>query len=151
MVKGFVPDILRENGITDAITRIDTCGGGCISSCFVVFTRSRTLFVKTNSSDFEPVFRGELASLEAIADTHTVLCPTRLFVGTVNRYSYIAMSYLPDLVCASSGLGSAVARLHLAGKSDRFGFPTVTFCGPTSLDNEMTNEPWSVWFSRDRI
>jgi fructosamine-3-kinase len=41
--------------------------------------------------------------------------------------------------------------MHLAGQSDRFGFPTLTFCGATPLDNEMTDEPWSVWFARHRI
>jgi fructosamine-3-kinase len=41
--------------------------------------------------------------------------------------------------------------MHLAGQSDRFGFPTLTFCGATPLDNEMTDEPWSLWFARHRI
>jgi fructosamine-3-kinase len=146
-----IHEILRTSGITDAVSSIESCGGGCISSSYVVTLSTRTIFLKTNSRDFEPNFRAEFAGLEKISATNTILCPTPLFVGSLNTLSYLGLSYLPKLGGATADLGAPLARMHLAGQSDRFGFPILTFCGATPLDNEMTNEPWSVWFARHRI
>jgi fructosamine-3-kinase len=148
MAQRDLPAILEANGINEPVTRVEGCGGGCISSAFVITTASQKIFIKTNSPEFEPNFRAEFAGLEKIAATNTVLCPRPLFVGTLGRTSYIGMSYLPNLQGASAELGAPLARMHLAGRSGKFGFPIRTFCGATPLDNSITDEPWSVWFSR---
>jgi fructosamine-3-kinase len=151
MSRGLIGDIFQAHGITDGITRIDGCGGGCISSAFVAATAKATYFVKTNSVSFEPQFRAEFAGLEHIAKTNTILCPKPFFVGALTQCSYLVMSYLPNLSGGSAAIGPPLAKMHLAGQTEKFGFPITTFCGATELDNTQSSEPWSEWFSKHRI
>jgi fructosamine-3-kinase len=151
MSRGDIADIFHAHGITEGITRIDGCGGGCISSAYVVATAQQTYFVKTNSVAFEPQFRAEFAGLEHMAGTNTILCPKPFFVGHLSHCSYLVMSNLPNLSGGSAAIGPPLARMHMAGQADKFGFPITTYCGATELDNTQTSEPWSEWFSKHRI
>lgn len=51
----------------------------------------------------------------------------------------------------TAAVGAPLARMHLIGQSNGFGFPVPTFLCATPLDTEVTAEPWSIWFSRHRF
>jgi fructosamine-3-kinase len=118
-----------------------SASGPACNDDWLVF--SSTLTMNENGSS--------LCKPSTLAETNTIHCPTPLFVGTLGTYSYLGLSFLPKLRNVTSVLGASLARMHQIGQSDRFGFPVTTYCGTTPLDNEMTTEPWSIWFSRHRI
>lgn len=151
MTKAKLGEVFASHGIADEITSVEERGGGCICSAYVVKTKGDTYFVKTNSVSFLQNFKAEFAGLEKMAETNTILCPKPLHVGTCDKFSYLIMTYLPNLRGPCAEIGAQLAKMHLAGRSDKFGFPIVTYCGSTELDNAMTDEPWSMWFARHRI
>ncbi|OHT16886.1 fructosamine-3-kinase [Tritrichomonas foetus] len=151
MSKNILGEILKDGGITDEIKHISECGGGDISSAYQVQTAKETYFIKTNSPSFIDNFRAECAGLEHIKNTNTVLCPTPIKAGVLNKLSYLIMTCIPNLRSGTADLGEPLARMHKAGQAQQFGFPITTFCGSTVLDNTMTDEPWSEWFARHRI
>lgn len=151
MSKSILTEILKDSGIEDEIKHISECGGGDISSAYKVQTSKETYFVKINSSSFLDNFKAEFAGLQHIKETNTVLCPIPIKVGTLNRNSYFVMTCLPNLRGGTADLGEHLAKMHNAGQTKQFGFPILTFCGSTELDNTMTDEPWSEWFAKHRI
>lgn len=151
MSRACVPDIRKASGIDCPVESIEECGGGCISTAYTVKTTNGVYFVKIQCVDFLPNFQAEFFDLEKIAATESILCPTPLFTGIHDSHSYLVMTYLPNLKEACPEIGAALARMHLHGRAEMFGFPVVTFCGSAVLDNTMTDEPWSEWFARHRI
>lgn len=151
LMESQVNGILKQCGISDAVQSIKSSGGGCISAAYVVKTAVETYFLKTNDLSFESNFKAEYAGLEHIAATNTVICPKPIAVGNNKRESYILMTYLPSLKSGTPKLGGPLSKMHYSKQFPQFGFPILTFCGSTPLDNAMTDEPWSMWFANHRI
>ena len=151
MSKKEIGNILKDAGINEEIKQIFECGGGDISSAYQIETGENSYFVKTNSISFLDNFQAEFAGLEHINGTGQIMCPEPIKVGTYNNCSYLIMTVLKNLRGGTADLGEPLARMHEAGKAEKFGFPITTFCGSTKLDNSMTDEPWSQWFAKHRI
>lgn len=150
-MKKKISSIFQECNLKSTITSIKKIGGGCMSNAYQVQTTDNNYFVKINSPDFSSNFKAEFAGLEAIAATKSILQPIPYATGVSNDQSYIIMSYLPSLKFGTADLAKPLARMHLAGKCNQFGFPVPTYCGSTLLDNSMTDQPWSEWFAEHRI
>lgn len=151
MSRSLLCDILKDAGIEDEIKYISECGGGDISSAYKVQTAKETYFIKTNSPSFINNFKAEFAGLQHISNTKSILSPTPIKANVLNKHSYIVMTCLPNLHGGTAELGEHLAKMHNAGQAKQFGFPILTFCGATELDNTMTDEPWSEWFAKHRI
>lgn len=150
-MEGLLGEILNEAGIKDGIKQITECAGGDISSAYKVKTEAETYFIKLNEASFIDNFQAEFAGLHQIKQTSTILVPDPIKAGIIKQRSYIIMTCLPNLRSGSADLGEPLARMHNTGQGEKFGFPILTFCGSTKLDNTMTNEPWSEWFAKHRI
>ncbi|CAH2292054.1 ketosamine-3-kinase-like isoform X1 [Pelobates cultripes] len=153
-------------------------GGGCISQGQSYDTDKGRVFVKINhKSEARRMFLGEMASLEAILQTETVIAPKPIKVidqpagGAVLVMEHLDMKGLSR---QSSKLGEQLADLHLhnqrlrdkmtkesgkvgkgAGQADvqfidKFGFHIVTCCGYLPMVNDWQDD-WVTFYARQRI
>ncbi|KAH0785047.1 fructosamine kinase family protein [Histomonas meleagridis] len=151
MKKNIIPLILEKAGIKDEIVSIVSRGGGDVSDSYSIKTKQESYFLKINSLSFESNFQSEFTGLQKITESNAIVCPKPLSVGTYENYSYLLMSNLHNLGRATYKIGKHIAQMHKNSQTNQYGFPILTFCGSTPLDNQMTNEPWSEWFARHRI
>ncbi|KAL2759716.1 hypothetical protein ACRALDRAFT_1067546 [Sodiomyces alcalophilus JCM 7366] len=163
------PAILDALGLDPATTKLSTHGGSGFSSTFklssTVDGKPVNYFIKTGSgTDSEVMFRGEHASLNAIADVVPNFCPRSHAHGAMKSSPgkfFLATDFL-DLG-ASSPAGSGIslaaklAQLHTTPAptpegSDRpmFGFPVTTCCGATPQDNSW-KASWADFYANNRL
>ncbi|KAM8946959.1 ketosamine-3-kinase-like isoform 2-T2 [Pelodytes ibericus] len=149
-------------------------GGGCISQGQSYDTDKGRVYVKMNhKSEARRMFLGEMASLESILQTETVMVPKPIkVIDQPGGGALLVMEHLDmkSLHRHSAKLGEQLADLHLhnrrlrdklmkesgvVGQSDvqyvdKFGFHTVTCCGYIPLVNEWQDD-WISFYSRQRI
>ncbi|KAF6093802.1 fructosamine 3 kinase related protein [Phyllostomus discolor] len=153
-------------------------GGGCISQGQSYDTDKGRVFVKVNSkSEAKRMFEGEMASLTAILETHTVKAPRPLKVldapggGSMLVMEHLDMKYLGS---HAAKLGAQLADMHLQNKKlgetlqkeagtvgrgggqadrpfvDQFGFDVVTCCGYLPQVNDWQRD-WVTFYAQQRI
>ncbi|XP_067940873.1 ketosamine-3-kinase-like [Watersipora subatra] len=152
-------DLIKDALHTDSITKI---GGGSGDISVGVSYRTKEgqeVFVKLNEkSDALLMFRGEEASLKALADTDTITCPrpVKILEELPGGGSALIMT---NLALGSSlnarALGEGLARLHLhnlllldagsASAVSKFGFHVPTCCGYISQANKWSDN-WLEFF-----
>ncbi|KAJ6783147.1 hypothetical protein PWT90_01445 [Aphanocladium album] len=162
--------ILEALGLDANDTNITSHGGSGFASTFKLSTtvdgKPKQYFVKTGSgADAETMFKGEHASLNAIADAVPNFCPRSHAHGAMqsgNKY-FMATDFL-DLGTSStadkgSGLSLAakLARLHTTPApipdghgQPMFGFPVATCCGETVQDNTWKSS-WADFYADNRL
>ncbi|TQV94781.1 fructosamine-3-kinase [Cordyceps javanica] len=171
--------ILEALGLDASATTMSPHGGSGFASTFklstVVGGRPRHYFVKTGSgADAETMFKGEHASLNAIADAVPSFCPRSHAHGAMqaaNMY-FLATDFLhigahahapPSSSTLAPGSGSGLslaaklARLHTTpapvpvhGGRPSFGFPVATCCGSTVQDNAWAAS-WADFYADRRL
>ncbi|XP_066470805.1 fructosamine-3-kinase [Tiliqua scincoides] len=170
--------LLKAELKTTLLKAFGSSGGGCISQGQSYETDHGRVFVKINSKpQARTMFEGEMASLEAIQQTHTLRVPQPIKVidlpggGAAFAMEYLKMKSLSKY---SAKLGEQVADLHLhnqklgeklkkeentVGKGaglcepqyvDKFGFHIVTCCGYIAQVNEWQSD-WPTFFVRHRL
>lgn len=129
-VSGIKPKKRLEEGFSNEDYEVSTDWGG--------------YFVKINREHNE-IFKGESASLKAIADTKTIRVPKvravgalpSLFAGSPGAYIILDHIYMRSLESSPKDqpkLGSLVAALHSAKvECGKFGFPVPTQVTKTIL------------------
>ncbi|OAQ99422.1 hypothetical protein LLEC1_04998 [Akanthomyces lecanii] len=167
--------ILEALGLNANDTTMSSHGGSGFASTFKLSTtvdgQPKHYFVKTGSgADAETMFKGEHASLNAIADAVPNFCPRAHAHGAMhssNRY-FLATDFL-DLgvqqssTTSSSKSGSGVslaaklAKLHTTPapvpdghRQPMFGFPVATCCGETAQDNTYKSS-WVDFYANNRL
>lgn len=124
----------------------------------------RQFFVKT-SPDGEEMFRGEYASLNAIADSVPGFCPRALAWGSLleeKKKGYFLVTEFLDLGGGGRGskkstLAQSLGKLHTTpappppdGDKPMFGFPVPTFCGDTRQPNNF-RASWADFYANERL
>lgn len=165
------PAILAAVGLDAKDARQASHGGSGFSSTFKLTGakdgREVSYFVKTGTGeDAEVMFRGEHASLNAIADAVPNFCPRSRGHGALTdspgKY-FLATDFLELGASSKAGAGSGLslaqklARLHTTaapapadGGRPRFGFPVPTCCGSTEQDNGW-RDCWADFYANNRI
>ncbi|KAM0586479.1 hypothetical protein D7B24_005598 [Verticillium nonalfalfae] len=164
------PAIIEALGLTPEHTKITSHGGSGFSSTFKLTStlngKPKRYFVKTGTGTAsEVMFRGEHASLNAIAAAVPSFCPRAHAHGALanspDRF-FLATDFL-DLGAsqsiASSGLSLAakLAKLHTTPAptpdgfdAPVFGFPVTTCCGATPQHNTFKTS-WADFYAENRL
>ncbi|KLO93261.1 fructosamine-3-kinase [Fusarium fujikuroi] len=163
------PAIVEALGLDPANSAINSHGGSGFASTFKITSekdgKPLNYFVKTGTgNEAEVMFRGEHASLNAIADSVPNFCPRShahgALTGRPGQY-FLATDFL-DLGSSATGgsgktLASKVAQLHTTPApipegydKPMFGFPVPTCCGATEQDNSW-RESWADFYANNRL
>ncbi|XP_037013658.2 ketosamine-3-kinase isoform X1 [Artibeus jamaicensis] len=171
-------ELLRRELGCSSVKATGHSGGGCISQGQSYDTDKGRVFVKVNAkSEAKRMFEGEMASLTAILETHTVKVPRPLKVldapggGSMLVMEHLDMKYLGS---HAAKLGAQLADMHLqneklretlqkeagtvgrgGGQADRpfveqFGFDVVTCCGYLPQVNDWQRD-WVTFYAQQRI
>ncbi|KAL1903380.1 hypothetical protein Sste5346_000006 [Sporothrix stenoceras] len=168
------PALVEALGLNPTTASIESHGGSGFSSTYKLTGekegKSVQYFVKTGSgSDAATMFRGEFASLNAIADTVADFCPRAHAHGEMHDRAgkhFLATDFL-ELGGSGSGSGNGsgsgrsfaakLAELHTqcptntsAPEGKPFGFPVTTCCGSTEQDNTW-KASWAEFYADNRL
>ena len=140
---------------TGAAAQIDSSravGGGCIANARIVrLTDGRELFIKSGEHlrGCPRMFEAEFRALELLARADAVRVPTA--IGWDEDFLVLecfhTTSPAPDW---QERMGRALARLHLATKTTRFGFERDNYLGATPQPNGW-RESWSEFWGGQRL
>ena len=162
------PALVAALGLHPATASIETHGGSGFSSTYKLTGekekdgKSVQYFVKTGSGDdAATMFRGEFASLNALADAVANFCPRAHAHGEMQDRAgthFLATDFL-ELGSSGSGSGrsfaSKLAELHTQEPTSSpdgtpFGFPATTCCGSTEQDNSW-KASWADFYADNRL
>lgn len=169
------PAIVAALGLDPQTATIRSHGGSGFSSTFQVTGRrvqdpgqgpgpDVQFFVKTGAgADAAVMFRGEFASLNAIADALPDFSPRAHAHGPLQNRAgghFLATDFLDLGAAGPPGSGQSfaakLAALHQRPVSVRgphgecFGFPVATCCGATEQDNTWTAS-WADFYAEHRL
>ncbi|KAF5024033.1 hypothetical protein F66182_3880 [Fusarium sp. NRRL 66182] len=163
------PAILEALGLDPANSAMNSHGGSGFASTFKITSEKDgkpvNYFFKTGTGKgAEVMFRGEHASLNAIADAVPNFCPRSHAHGALSTrpgHYFLATDFL-DLGSSAPGgsgksLASKVAQLHTTPApipeghdKPMFGFPVPTCCGATEQDNSWRSS-WAEFYADNRL
>ncbi|CAK7227761.1 hypothetical protein SBRCBS47491_006678, partial [Sporothrix bragantina] len=175
------PALVAALGLDPATATIDSHGGSGFASTYKLTGEKKSsgsneptrvqYFVKTGSgADAATMFRGEFASLQAIADTVADFCPRAHAHGAMQDQKgthFLATDFLEldrgssssSSAGSSSGrsLAAKLAELHTRDTTEAapdpnkpFGFPVTTCCGSTEQDNTW-KASWAEFYADNRL
>ena len=128
--------------------------GGCIHQARRLTTSEGEFFAKWSAECPEDIFLREAEALEALRLVGSEIVIPRVVAASAPAAGDPAFLILEYLKPAASGdrrdderLGRGLALIHRSG-SERFGFPSPTYCGSTRQDNRWCDS-W-LEFYRDR-
>ena len=145
-----IESALRAAGLAGVVASVVPMRGGCIHRTIAITLDSgQELVAKLGGPDMLPLLVEEAASLDALADTCTVLVPERLVVGLHAGQAVLLMRR----VVASSGspdawgrFGRDLAALHAVETGTAYGFDVDNHLG-TTLQVNTWSDDW-VAFNR---
>ncbi|KAM0330706.1 hypothetical protein ACHAQA_003658 [Verticillium albo-atrum] len=164
------PAILDALGLAPEHTSIASHGGSGFSSTFKLTStldgQPKHYFIKTGAGKpSEVMFRGEHASLNAIASAVPSFCPSAHAHGplanTPDRF-FLATDFLDLRTSATSrgsgpSLAAKLAKLHTTPAptpdgfdGPMFGFPVPTCCGSTPQENGF-RASWADFYAENRL
>jgi len=145
--------VLGDPGLR--ITAVHRAGGGCIHHAARVSTTRGDVFAKWNDDCPDDLFLREADGLRELrrAESGLVVPEVLEAAGPAeDRPAFILMEYLPPAPGRGSNdvaLGQGLATLHRRSAPE-FGFPVVSYCGPTLQDN--TGETtWAGFYAERRL
>ncbi|KAL9011730.1 MAG: hypothetical protein Q9173_003451 [Seirophora scorigena] len=167
------PSIIRVLSLDPNATTVTAHGSSGFNATAKISTTlkdgtRKNFFMKTApGKDAEIMFRGEHASLNAIHNAVSTLCPASLATGvSEDGTAYLVTDFLdmsPHSSAADSkhhsgmSLAAKIAKLHTTpaptpeGHSrPMFGFPETTCCGDTAQPNDY-RESWAEFYAQNRL
>ncbi|KAF4462030.1 serine threonine kinase [Fusarium albosuccineum] len=163
------PAILEALGLDSDNSSIASHGGSGFASTFKISTtvdgKPASYFVKTGTGkEAEVMFRGEHASLNAIADAVPNFCPRSHAHGALSARpgQYFLVTDFLDLGSSAPGgsgqsIATKLARLHTTPAPippgyDKpvFGFHVPTCCGATEQNNSW-RASWADFYADNRL
>lgn len=138
-----------EGGADDAVkvVSVEPAGGGSIArSRIVSLADGRRWFVKTMPGDqpYPGLFEAEYEALERLARPGVIHVPRPLAVGP----DFLVMEAFRTASPAADWqelMGRQLARLHLATRTDDFGFDVDNYIGTTPQPNARSQDWVSFW------
>lgn len=127
---------------------------GDISESYMISDGEQRYFVKVNSKSFLPNFAAEIDNLNELRLTNTVSTPEIVHIGTTRDTAFLILNYLPTHPLstheASFQFGQDIARLHLWGEQQEYGFDNDNYIGATVQPNRW-HKKWCQFFAEQRI
>ena len=153
MWQEIVDRITKSTGQRFQMTDSRPVGGGCINQSYVLCGNS-TYFVKLNQPALLPMFEAEALGLAEMASTKTIAVPEFICWGTTDRYSYLVLNHL-DLGGQGRSeswreMGEDLAKMHLTGGTERFGWHRSNTIGSTPQIN-IWSQSWPDFFVEHRL
>ena len=138
--------ISKATGCNFTLKSKTPVAGGSISSAFRLESiDGRRYFLKLNTAKYHPMFLAEVAGLEAISATQTLLVPRPIALGVAVAQSFLILEFLNIHPLGDSILfGEQLARMHRY-KSEQFGFSQDNFIGATPQHNTWKSDWITFW------
>ncbi len=153
MWKEIADRISQARGKFFQVKESRSVAGGCINDSYVVGDQSDQYFVKLNQPNLLEMFTAEVAGLQEISKTKTILVPQPVCSGITSSHSYLVLTYL-DLgnsnTASWSQLGQQLAALHQAITPAQFGWHRQNNIGSTPQINDGSDD-WAQFFSEQRL
>ena len=142
-----------ESAIKDAtgsrakVKQTRTVQGGSINNSQIVTLKDgHEFFVKSylNEAQFPGMFEAEYKSLQLLAATHTIKVPEP--IACHSNFIILEVFYASDRQHDwHEKIGQQLAQLHLATRSEQFGFEVDNYLGLTPQPNCWTDDWLSFW------
>ncbi len=124
--------------------------GGDINQCFKLECEENDFFLKVNDNALLPMFYAEYAALKQILESRILRCPTPLFCGSYQQYSFLLMEFLHFCEAASeASLGTQLAEMHRVS-ANYFGWPSNNYIGKTPQINTKS-QSWCYFWTENRL
>lgn len=146
-VRGIVATaISKATGRNFTLKSKTPIAGGSINSAFrLEGIDGRRYFLKLNSAKLHHMFLAEVAGLELISATQTLLVPRPLAHGVAGEQSFLILEFLDIHSFGDSSLfGQQLARLHQI-TAENFGYTRDNFIGRTAQPNGWSNDWIRFW------
>ena len=128
--------------------------GGCINQGYAITGNNTTYFVKINHASQVEMFSAEAQGLQQMLATQTIRVPKPICWGVADNSSYIVLEWLQFARGGNNQaweeMGRKLAKLHLAGGSQEFGWNVNNTIGSTPQINTW-NPNWADFFAEQRI
>jgi fructosamine-3-kinase len=154
MWQEIVDRITKSTGQPFRMTDSRPVGGGCINQSYVLNGNDISYFVKLNQPALLSMFEAEALGLAEMSATNRIALPEVICWGATERHSYLVLANL-DLGDRGSPeswrkMGADLARLHLGGGSERFGWQRPNWIGSTPQINSWSHS-WPNFFAEHRL
>lgn len=143
-----------ENILGEPVIRVRTLSGGDIAHTERVDTKTKSYLVKSGSfPDAKALFEKEAEGLAAIKKSKTIGIPNIIGNHSFEGTSCLILAFVKTKQAGPRDmerLGRELARLHLATKTDFFGFETDNFIGKLPQSNQKHSD-WSAFYVKERL
>lgn len=139
--------IQQVSGLRVDSNFIQSVGGGCINSAYIVGKQKQRVFIKTNRQSMLQMFKAEARGLNTMALAEAILVPEVICVGTRENIAFIAMqafSFGHDKTHSYRNFGLQLAKLHRY-QQPRFGAETDNTIGSTPQHNRWMDNWFDYW------
>jgi len=139
--------IQQATGSKAKVKKTRTAPGGSINNSQIVTLKDgREFFVKSylNEAQFPGMFEAEYKSLQLLAATHTIKVPRP--IACHSNFIILEVFYASDRQHDwHEKIGQQLAQLHLATRSEQFGFEVDNYLGLTPQPNSWMDDWLSFW------
>ncbi len=141
-------DIEAATGVSAALDRHGSVGGGCINQAARVRYGDTTYFVKLNSASGYDMFAAEASGLQELRQCDALKIPAPVCAGSDNSSAWLVMENL-ELGGHGSGaeLGTGLAALHRITR-DEYGWDIDNTIGSTPQQNAWLDDWIGFWRER---
>jgi fructosamine-3-kinase len=126
---------------------------GIANQYFMYDTDKGKFFVKTRHTTDPTAVAAEARALQLIDETGSLRVPLPNYYGTCKDECFIILQYIelfPHTETSMGRLGRQLAKMHLTGTQDRFGFDADNTIGPTPQVNKWQDD-WIKFFREQRL
>lgn len=131
-----------------------TLGGGANTQSFLYETEKQSYFIKYDVSLDVEYFAAEAKGLKLLSQLGFIRVPKAYYYGQIaSKGSFLVLEYIQSEsseIRDSSLFGRSLARMHLAGGSQGFGFFKDNMLGKTLQRNKWTKD-WLHFLKRYRL
>lgn len=154
----LLSDIRKKTGLSViSASTIKRISGGDIHQAYHLHTPEADYFLKLNHTEALSLFESEADSLNAIANSQTIACPTPIDFGLAENVqkSWLLMAYLP-LTAKGDDFqrGQAIAMMHhtlnQSENGQRYGWHQDNFIGHTPQLNAWHSD-WVSFYTQQRL
>ncbi|MPW36520.1 fructosamine kinase family protein [Vibrio sp. B1Z05] len=127
---------------------------GNINESYMISDGEQRYFIKLNNKAFLSKFTAEVDNLTQLQRSNTVYTPEIVHLGSTKDCAFLILNYLPTHPLThhetSYQFGQEIARLHLWGEQQEYGFDHDNYIGATLQPNRWQKK-WCVFFAEQRI